>query len=66
MNVNKKNYRVLCTYQTEDTSVFPVRANTKEEAKEIAKDQFNRWNDYWITKEHGNPKYLMKVEIVDC
>ncbi len=58
-----KYFRAVCRYTTECTNTIPVIAHTEEEAKQIAQEQFERWNADWINKDHGNPKNLIDITI---
>ena len=58
-----KCFRAICRYTTECLNTIPVLAFTKEEAEEKAKEQFERWNAEWISKQHGNPKNLIDITI---
>ena len=58
-----KSFRAVCRYLTECVNTIPVMALTEEEAVKKAKEQFERWNAEWISKQHGNPKNLIDITI---
>ena len=58
-----RRYTAVCRYFTECYTRIPVEAYSEEEAKQQAQEKFERWNDDWITKDHGNPKRLIEINV---